>query len=735
MHPGTRRWYVAIVSLAAVLAGSCLLSAPTSRADRPRQGQVPSPGTVLGQLGGAVSAAVAEGGIVWAAVGPRIVQLDWSEPDRPQMTWQSQVFDGPVTDLVAADGLLLAATGRSLIVLRPGGGPAPPTVVVERLRDGGKRSFVSWSEDRAYVVAVDDLVSPAAGTLSVYDLSDSRSPTWLGQVEVPAGIMDAEILGDYAYLVTLPALYYLSVKDPAAFGPVGFMKDCCLRIIKRDGQQLVTVRDDIPRALEMLEWVDVSSPTTPRIWRSRTNGKYSRPVMTLSLGVHEGRVYLTGWEGEYWHHGYLDVVAGAGMRNIGTTLAHARLPGPGLALAVTDDRIQAFTSSCGWHALTYNDARKDGSFQGLEIIGSSWAQPAVVSDLAQQGTTAYLLGGAGQPCSRLDLVDVADPVAPRQLATLRLEILWTWNRVEQISMPQRVVAGPPGTVFISSDYPTPGLRYQSPQIVAVDVSRPNAPGVGDQQPYPLGVTGLAYDVRAGRLFVSSPIDRPTLATGRTERLDDPLNGGRLDAFDVPAPGRLVLAGSFELGPEPGGLAASDGLVFVAERHSDVQRYVLRSVDFQRPTAPRVLATVPMELDSRGPRPALALSGSRLFVAGAAYLVFDVTEPARPRLIDRRDGPFAEGQAPEQRTDAGSGLVAVAGAGLRLFDLSAPSPAQPFAWLSYPGLTRTALLGGRTMALAQDGGGLVVGAWMPAEGLAPASNLYLPSLWPNRTAAR
>jgi hypothetical protein len=694
-----------LARLARLLLASLVIAvvvAPSGRA----VAQAPAQASrVVGQLGGQVRGAIPDGEVLWVGMGPRLVAVDWSVDASPRIVGASPALTGLVSDMARLRDHFVVAAGNELVVLDAR--DRARITVRAAIELPGPISLVRAWGDSVYVTA--ELGGdPPRAELRIYDLADPAAPRLLGSGSVNGSVEDAELYQDALYLAADSYLYVIDISDPAAVHMVTIVGICCIRQVERSGSWLAIVRHDYRRGVEMTERIDISRPFQP----SDPEG-YGTDKTALQLLTSGGRIYEAGTQ-RYGEDSYLWV--NSDPSGPMAWLAQAVLPAPPSALAATERRAWVPTGDCGWHSLAHDPPAlsPSNSHVDLPFAGSSWAWPADVAGLAVAGSIAYLTSGQTARCARLDVVDLEHPETPVLAATLPLG-----------QSMNRAAAGPGHTIFLAGGdyYKTGGL------LRALDVTKPTAPRLGDLAHFDDEILGFGYDSGTGRVYVSVPVNRPMFAAGAADA-DESEDTGRLLAFDVPGPGRLVEAGRLALGAEPGGLAARDGLVFVTERRrrpgdmpDDV---VLQVVDFRAPSSPRILATLALDLPE-GHRPALALAGSQLFVAGSARLWVDVADPSRPRVIARAEAPpgAVDWDQPPAAVASG-GVVAVAEGDLALYAGGSAASMTPFQRFSAPGTAMAVALDGRRAMLAQRAGGLAVVDVLPA-GWRPASALYLPSL--------
>lgn len=261
-HPsGPSRLQTTAALLTAAAAAFAMAARSTAQPAAPA---VQAPGLeVLAQHGGGVEVAVADGDVLYVAVGSRIEAYDVADPARPVLLGsspplpslvQNLAIDGPrlyatvyrgglrafaidrgpvprplgalqgvagsVVDLhIVGDAAILGDHAAGLIVVDVADPVAPrhvATTAVLATRDGDETLEVRAVGRRGSNLAV--VAAGSAGhQLVLYDVSDAASLVELGRTRVDASnAFGSEWLGDHVYTDSGYGLHPVDVSDPAA---------------------------------------------------------------------------------------------------------------------------------------------------------------------------------------------------------------------------------------------------------------------------------------------------------------------------------------------------------------------------------------------------------------------------------------------------------------------------------------------------------------------------------------
>ncbi len=247
---------IAIASLTACRAGP--------------EGNEPEPATLapLGQFGGALSAVAASGDRAWLASGNRVLEVDVSDPESPELVAQSEMLpDAPLA--LATDGqTLVAAVGTSGAAIFDISGHGRPTVA--------RWIRTTWAVKD--VALAGDLLYLAEGRLGLRILSlEGAEPETLGNCDTPGDSLAVAVDGNLAFVADWgTGVRIIDVTEPTApteiawFDTPGEAADVAptadrLAVADRHGGLML---------------VDVSSPAMPQEVQTIDVGGYAERVAT-----------------------------------------------------------------------------------------------------------------------------------------------------------------------------------------------------------------------------------------------------------------------------------------------------------------------------------------------------------------------------------------------------------------------------------------------------------------------
>ncbi len=271
------------------------------------------------------------------------------------------------------------------------------------------------------------------------------------------------------------------------------------------------------------------------------------------------------------------------------------------------------------------------------------------------GDLAYLAG------SRLRVVDVSDPTAPLEVASLDT---------------------PGSTLDLALDGSLLYLAQGSSGLQVVDVSTPTPQLIGS-----LDTPGSASDLAVvGSL----------LALGDAPR--------ELRVIDVSDPTHPVELGATSLSANGFDVAAFSDFAYVANRAAG-----LRVVDFSDPTRPFERSVLDEPSEAQG----VAVVGGTAYVVDLSLglRVIDVSDPASPFEVGALDTP---GEGREVVVVEGLAYLAAGSAGLRVIDVSDPEHPVELGFLDTPGDARDVEVRDGVAYVADGASGLrVIDVWDPA----------------------
>lgn|GEM_PF-1937333 len=463
--------------------------------------------------------------------------------------------------------------------------------------------------------------------------------------------------------------------------------------------------------------VDISDPTSPR---ELARSQPERDLLT-HLNVVDGHVLALGHTTGLTVFDVLDPVVPTAVARFGTLGAAEDLFVEGTTAYLCDLKA-------GLRILDMSDPRAPRlAGEWLPPDGYLAARVAVANQRAY--VIAWLDDGRREPLwvmeqSRLIVLDVADPAAPRMLGELELAF--------EVSASD--IAVKDGAVFV-------GLG-NSDGLLAIDARDPSR--MAQRGILAWVSIGTSVEIAGDILYVSAgesgtaplmlfDVDGPdpiaTLLAHTEEQLvsisRDSIGGvavaegrayvatGRtLEILDIGQPFHDSTLGAVQLVPGDelslADVAAVDGLVLVAAR-----QHGLRIVDGSDPSAPREVATLPPVPNDRI-APAVqhvALSGRTAYLTesslGSGVRVVDVTDPSAPVVRGVTEQP---GYGGPPAVMGGYVIVPVKGGddgdfGLRVIDVRNPAAPQAVGWLRLDHAPLSVAVAGSVAVVS--GGGLVV----------------------------
>lgn len=609
------------------------------------------------QVGGLALAVAVSGKRAALAQGAGVVMLDVSDRSAPRLLGQSEMLGDVVRD-VAYDGrIVFAAAGSAGLVAIAASDPAA-LVAVGRVALAGPARRVAVAGDRAYVVSGPFMED---SRLSVVDISDPAMPTLLGAVGLAYAEARPAVVGD-AVLVAIHsgALTALDVSDPArprrtgavSFdGPVtGLAVDGGYAYAMGSNLTVIDVHDPaVPRVMGVAEWANATDVAVGDGYAFGANATglvvfdVRRPnqpgaaggVALLSptsggIALADRHVFVTGATGDYGEAGLqvLDVRTAARPSAVG------RYAAPGYALGVASLGAHALVADgTGLWAVEVGPDAAPRPVGFLDAPGSGVeTRPSAV---VTAGTRAYVAVAHGVRDGWLQVVDVANPARPRELATL-------------------AITGGPRDVAARGDVAYVVVQETDAQarLDVVDVAEPARPRLVHSVPVAIVGPRARVVVVGERAFVL-----PT--------------AGGIAVFDLANPRRPQALGEVALADRPYGAAVSDGRLYVSDWRRGL--YVL---DPSTSGLPIVVGTRPGtdasgDPEMLGTRPALACEGRlcAMAIAGVGFELIDVLDPAAPTGME---GTLpTPGNALALAFLSGRLIVADGGAGLVVNPLAAP----------------------------------------------------------------
>jgi hypothetical protein len=627
----------------------------------------------LGTWGGSVNAVQVEGNLAYVAAGRRLVILDISDSSNPTEIGSIDL-ENVVQDLAVRAGYAYVCT-----LARPN------YFCIVDVSDATNPRLVwrgdsdpEYSAQRVALYANAAYVQHDWGGIDMFDVSDPRTPVYVGAVEDHfTWSRDMIVAGDLLYIVDDPALLRIfdlaaDPFDPVERGSVTPGNHTPSAIAVRGDYAYVTTK----LSNGVLAIVDISDPEAPFVV-----GRYNDFHNARDVAVSNGLAYVAD-QGPNQMSFDWDLAKGLAIFDVATEPSNPRLVG------------------------TYNTR---GSVWGVEIFG----------------TTAYVFDeGEG-----LILLDLSDPVNPVRLgnyhspAELRrmdkvgnlLYVTDYYNGVSILDVADPLRPALIGVYQTAQDglnhwdiKVRDGLAYLAAgyaHLQVVDVTDPVNPvlvGTGQfvLEYYSIGLElygntaslGYGFDPGSDFRFVNFDITDPhdivpvgdTYVGSHVFTIDTTpagiafaarsSNGGgtltTLDTSDVTDPFAIYDG-------QPGGvdLARDENLLYLANRSSDEGIGGLYIVDVSDPVNPVQQGYWQIPLGGNKALYGVALSGQRAFVVPNQNVLYalDVSDPTTPRLLAEAyvsystdhvfaDGAYAYVTGDRSGANAGNG-------GLVIFELS------------------------------------------------------------------
>jgi hypothetical protein len=394
------------------------------------------------QLGGPVVCTAHLGHVAFVAVGSRVHSLDVSDPDHPVYLGGSDILDGEINDIVAADDLLFVAHDRGLAVLNARD-PARLPQTDEYPMNGGAGD-VAWNDYYAYLSATGQAFE-LDRVIDVAIPTDLRYVNYFGE-SGPKD--DVAVVGRKLYAVENMFVSTFDLADTAL--PVEqsrlFVDDYAVSVAADDRHVFI----GRPKDVMVLDAGEPQAYPTPTYVLPPT----PTPQPTAPAPHRPAAVRPT---------------APAPHR---PAVARPAAPAQPLAIVPTDGQVEHILLRGD---LAYVAAGASGGLRILDVSDATSPKTLSVSPAGEAqyvdliGDHAYVAGGG----DGLFVFDVRDPASPRQLA---VDPLVAWSRTMDVAWHgdrAMVAAGASG-------------------LVALDVSDPRRPRLLGRVAVPGGVERLAW---------------------------------------------------------------------------------------------------------------------------------------------------------------------------------------------------------------------------------------------------
>lgn len=645
--------------------------ASPSRATATAAPVIPEPTLQLvGHEGGALRAMAVQGQYAYLGLGPQLAILDLSDPNAPQRVGQHLL--SAAINAIEIDGdyaYLATSNGLTIVDMRNPSQPVPVAYMAgERLYD------LAINGSYAYVMQAGG--EDAIGQLLVVDISDSRRPRPLGHHPVfrPG---ELAFIDGYAYIISLGPDYggelkIIDLRDPASPVEVGAVQleeyaTPLSLLAANEHLYLLGYAYDGPYMKSCLFILNASTPATPQEEYSECRSTSSYYVQGHNLALLDDYLYI----------------AGPGLRVLDVSDPAdpegqpLEATGPASQtisdVLVTDNYFYARVGNSQFTIFqkpSPTSLNQQGSFKTISYA----------ADIAIAEDYAYL---ADSGAEGLRVLDVATPSVPRLVGSLRLNhhaasgittegerayIVGSWHGIigrslgNSTSLTIATVENPAEPAVIGSIASSPWMN-----------TNPCNPGkaVAIAQHY----IYMEYDCAGRVINVSDPVSPKidetssgTLLTDvvvqepyayRTSRLN---YDWAFQTLDISQPNAPQLLGSIEFPFALQALAISDTIAYVAPSQGG-----LEVIDISDPATPSRISSLP-SMDPNERATSMAAWGPYALVTGTrGLLVYDVSDPTEPRLVDAYKSVYrAESVAVD---DDGYIYLADGAAGVRVFRLA------------------------------------------------------------------
>jgi len=505
-------------------------------------------------------------------------------------------------------------------------------------------------------IGIVSLLTSVAVRLSPIAAALDQPATWRMVGEVGGPTQSVAVQGDYAYVGVGLRLVVLDVTNPAAPTEVGATAPFPYYV---EDIALSGTRAYVAAGGAGLRLVDISDPASPielGAWDSPgyaegvavagstvylADGPYGLWVVDVANPTNPtpvGSAYDMNYAFEVTVSGDLAYIAaaGAGLLVSGVSdpaepveVGQLDTPGYAYGVALADNTAYIADAWGGLHVVDVSDP------EDPDLLGTC-ATPGWALDVVLVGDTAYVADGS----SGLRLVDMGNPTNPQEIGAL-----------ERGDLARRVAASGE-TVYLAD------LKQGLLQIDATDAQRP--------------VEISRYSPLVEARYVAAAGSYAYVAAG--------FSGLRVVDISDPVQPREVAA--YETGTYATGVVVSGTVAYVPTYLSGMDPHDLHIVDISDPLHPARLATV----DTDGVFREVAVQGQYLYAADEWGLrVIDVADPSAPEEIGFALIGGEQDQASDGVTvDGRWAYVAVAEAGMYVFDIATPSEPRLVAIFDPPG---------------------------------------------------
>lgn len=497
---------------------------------------------------------------------------------------------GPAMAVAVAGNHAYVAAGSGGLIVLDVSNPAKPVRVGSYWASGVTRC-VQVSGSRAYVARTvregGGCIAESRGRFDVLDVTDPAKPKLLGSHPMPRSIVDLQIVGQLAYVVTLAqhsggessGMEVLDVSDPTRLVGLGGRKSSNAKSVHVDGLRVGAMGD----------YLEVGAVDPARTgWDSTVTFTNA----TEGYMVESGGVWLQG------DYAYVTYVRESSTGQGGVLEAIDLRPPVRSVGRILSDKPLLDIQVVGTHAYV---PAGDGGLLVFEVgdpqapkeIGRLKTSGCAVG-LTVAGRYAYVAGYQGG----LHVVDVSEPTRPVLIGTHETGLTTRQVHVEGGR-----------ALLVSSDRHDYGLIGKC-RLELVDIRNPSAPALLGSYETPGALKESSFSANLSCLLLE---DGP-YSSGQ--------GPGRLEVVDWIDPARPQMSGTVPF-TEVGylrGLSSSASHIYLGNDDS------LTTFDLSAQAAPRLVSELRLPESIRG----LRVRGNHAYVAVSNGIrIFDVSNPAKP----------------------------------------------------------------------------------------------------------
>jgi hypothetical protein len=525
----------------------------------------------MDQAGGRTTDVETDGDLAYAALGPRIMAFDISNPDNPRLLGQSKSLGNLVQEVEVEDNLAYAVVSNF----------EGYEVLIFRVQD--QKEFIlagSWGVDafiRGMATHKGYLYLPlSTGTLLIIDVENPYQPELASAIKLTGGsLADSKLVGTLLYITASDGfLYVLDVTDPAS--PIlvtsidsGWWKSAPEIAVNETGLYVVTV--------QKLYIFDIAQPRSPNL--SGVYQLFSDGEAVAAFGN-----YLAVTERGYL--GRLTVVDVAN-RQSPRLVAALDMEVGGWKVAASGDYLYIADYGRGLQVV-------DVANPLLPVIAGSYLPVPMPENLVVEDGLLYL----GDEMGALSIAAVEPGIRPLSLYSKPWEGHW--------------YTCPDGSEFPGSD-----------TIYDLALS-------GDYAYAAAGISGLEVfsvadpenPLLVGSLDTPAPVFGVFLSGDKAYLAEDCYG---LSVVDIRDPQRPVNLGSYRDIYSAKGVSVIEHYAYVTDNHNGL--YIL---DVQDPAMPTLVSSL-TDVATWD----LSISGQYLYLPTLTdFRIYDVSDPAQPSLVSK-----------------------------------------------------------------------------------------------------